>query len=140
MTVLSAAALLFLVMDPSGNIPLFMSALSEVDRERHVRVIIRELIIAFVVLVAFLFTGSHLLKMLQISKSALSAAGGTVLLLIAIKMVFPRTGGGLAEETPSGEPFIVPMAIPYVAGPSALAAVLLIMSKEPGRWPEWLSS
>jgi MarC family membrane protein len=140
MTVFSAAALLFLVMDPFGNIPLFMSALSEVDRERHVRIIVRELIIAFVVLIAFLFTGSHLLRMLQISGSALSAAGGTVLLLIAIKMVFPRTGGGLAEETPAGEPFIVPMAIPYVAGPSALAAVLLIMSKEPGRWPEWLAA
>lgn len=137
MTVFSAAILLFLVMDPFGNIPLFMTAMSNVEPARYSRVIVRELLIALGVLVVFLFLGQYLLKLLQISGDALNAAGGVVLLLIAIRMVFPRAGG-LSEELPEGEPFIVPLAIPYVAGPSAMASVMLIMNREPERWPEWL--
>jgi MarC family membrane protein len=139
MTIFSAAMLLFLVMDPFGNIPLFMSALGNVDEGRHSRIIVRELFIALGVLVVFLFLGQYLLRLLQIGETALTAAGGTVLLLIAIKMIFPRSGG-LSEDTPDGEPFIVPLAVPYVAGPSAMAAVLLIMTREPSRWPEWLAA
>ncbi len=139
MTIFSAAMLLFIVMDPFGNIPLFMTAMSHVEPERYRRVIVRELLIALGVLLAFLFLGRYLLQLLQISETALTAAGGTVLLLIAIKMIFPRSGG-LSEDTPDGEPFIVPLAIPYVAGPSAMASVLLIMTREPARWPEWLGA
>jgi multiple antibiotic resistance protein len=139
MTIFSAAMLLFLVMDPFGNIPLFMAALSNVDKSRHTRIIIRELIIALVILSAFLFAGQFLLKLLQITEPALTAAGGTVLLLIAIRMVFPRSGG-LGEDVKPGEPFIVPLAVPYVAGPSAMASILLIMNRDPSRWPEWLAA
>ncbi len=139
MTIFSAAMLLFIVMDPFGNIPLFMTAMSHVKPERYRRVVVRELLIALGVLLAFLFLGRYLLQLLQISETALTAAGGTVLLLIAIKMIFPRSGG-LSEDTPDGEPFIVPLAIPYVAGPSAMASVLLIMTREPARWPEWLGA
>ncbi len=139
MTIFSAAVLLFLVLDPFGNIPFFITALQNVPRERHKRVIVRELLIALLVLVGFLFAGEHILKALQISEPALRAAGGTVLFLIAIRMVFPRPGASIGEEL-SGEPFIVPLAIPYVAGPSALASVLLIMNQEPERWPEWLAA
>jgi len=137
MTVFSAAVLLFLVMDPFGNVPLFMAALQNVDDRRRQKVIIRELLIALFVMVIFLFSGQYLLTVLQISESALTAAGGTVLFLIAVKMIFPTAGKSMIEEV-SGEPFIVPLAIPYIAGPSALAAVLLIMNREPSRWPEWL--
>ncbi len=139
MTIFSAAALLFLVMDPFGNIPLYMAALGNVDQSRHTRIIIRELLIALAVLVLFLFVGQYLMKALQISEPALTAAGGTVLLLIAIRMIFPGRAG-LSEDMPAGEPFIVPLAVPYVAGPSAMATVLLIMSREPDRWPEWLAA
>jgi multiple antibiotic resistance protein len=139
MSVFSAAMLLFLVLDPFGNIPLFMTALRKVDAARQRRVILRELLIALGVLAAFLFTGQYLLRALQISGPALTAAGGTVLLLIAVRMVFPQTGG-LGEETSGAEPFIVPLAIPYVAGPSAMATVLLIMNREPDRWPVWLAA
>jgi multiple antibiotic resistance protein len=138
-TVFSAAMLLFLVMDPFGNIPLFMSALQNVESERHTRVIVRELVIALAVLVIFLFAGNSLMRALRISEPALTAAGGTVLLLIAIRMVFPQVGG-LTVDAPPGEPFVVPLAIPYVAGPSAMAVVLLIASREPGRWSEWLAA
>ena len=137
MTIFSAALLLFLVIDPFGNIPFFTAVLRNVDRARHMRIILRELFIALFVLVLFLFAGQHLLKALQISGPALTAAGGTVLFLIAVRMIFPARGRTEAEDV-TGEPFIVPLAVPYVAGPSAMAAVLLIMNREPGRWPEWL--
>ncbi|MGH9319760.1 MAG: MarC family protein [Vicinamibacteria bacterium] len=137
MTIFSAAVLLFLVLDPFGNIPFFLAALQGVPSSRHRRIIVRELVIALGVLVLFLFAGQHILGALDISEPALRAAGGTVLFLIAIRMVFPWQGPPAGEEI-AGEPFIVPLAIPYVAGPSALAAVLLIMNQEPERWPEWL--
>ena len=139
MTIFSAAMLLFLVMDPFGNIPLFLAALKGVDSGRRQKLIVRELLIALVLLVFFLFGGKYILSALQISESALSAAGGTVLLLIAVKMVFPAIRHSSAEEV-EGEPFVVPLAVPYVAGPSALASVLLIMNREPARWPEWLGA
>lgn len=137
MDTFSAALLLFLVMDPLGNIPLFMTTLKKVEEKRQRRVVVRELCIALVVLVGFLFLGQYLLRLLQLSETALTTAGGIILMIIALKMIFPRRDASLEEDV-EGEPFIVPLAIPYVAGPSAMATALLLMSREPGRWPEWL--
>ena len=137
MTTVSAALLLFLVMDPLGNIPLFMTSLKKVEEGRRRFVVLRELLIALGVLVGFLFLGQYLLRLLSLSETALTTAGGIILMIIALKMIFPRRESSLAEEV-EGEPFIVPLAIPYVAGPSAMATALLLMSGEPGRWPEWL--
>ncbi len=139
MTVTAAALLLFLVMDPLGNVPLFLSSLKGVAAARQTTVVARELAIAYVVLVAFLFGGRYLLDALHISEEALTIAGAIVLFLIALKMVFPSQQHGLAEPF-EGEPFIVPLAIPYVAGPSAMATILLLMSRESSRWPEWLAA
>ena len=136
MTFVSAAVLLFLVMDPLGNIPLFLSALKQVPPERQRRVILREMLIALGVLLLFLFLGGQMLRLLGLSEPALSVAGGIILMIIALRMVFPSRDHSLHEEV-SAEPFIVPLAIPYIAGPSALATVLLLMSREPGRWIEW---
>mgnify|MGYP001243317928 CR=1 FL=1 len=138
MTIGSAAVLLFFVMDPLGNVPLFLSALRRVPPERHRAVIVREVLIALAVLVGFLFVGPSVLGLLEVSGTALTVAGGVVLLLIALRMVFPATDHGREDE--SAEPFIVPLAIPYVAGPSALATVLVLTSREPARWPEWLAA
>jgi multiple antibiotic resistance protein len=137
MTVTSAALLLFLVMDPLGNVPFFLSALRRVDPSRQRWVVIRELLIALVVLVFFLFAGRFLLDVLGISEPALTTAGGVILFLIAIRMIFPSSERTMQEEV-GEEPFIVPLAIPYVAGPSALSTELLLMNQEPTRWPEWL--
>ena len=137
MTTSSAAVLLFFVMDPIGNIPLFLAALQPVAPARRLRVVARELLIAYALLVGFLFAGRPLLSQLGISEPALTIAGGIVLFLIAIRMVFPAAHGTLLEAS-EGEPFIVPLAIPYVAGPSALATVLLMTSRDPGRHVEWL--
>jgi len=124
-------------MDPLGNVPLFLSALQNVPEKRRWRVVLRELLIALGVLIVFLLAGPFLLDALHISEPALRVAGGIVLFLIAVRMVFPRgdeAGIGNHDE----EPFIVPLAIPFVAGPSAMAAVLLLVSQDPSRKLEWL--
>src|SRR5512144_1233913 len=139
MTLASAAVLLFLVMDPLGNIPLFLAALREVQPERRGRVIVRESLIARGVLVVFLFAGPLILDLMHISEPALTVAGGVILLLIALRMIFPAPDWSLREEV-RGEPFIVPLAIPYVAGASTLATELLLISREPERWPYWLAA
>ncbi len=136
MSFVSAAVLLFLVMDPLGNIPLFLSALKRVDEPRQRGVILREMLIALATLLLFLFLGGQMLRLLGLSEPALSAAGGIILMIIALRMVFPSRDHSLQEEV-AAEPFIVPLAIPYIAGPSALATVLLLMSREPERWMEW---
>lgn len=139
MTLLSAAVLLFFVMDPLGNVPLFLSALRQVDPARYRTVIVRELGIALAILVVFLFAGQYLLGLLHVSSAALTTGGGIVLLLIALRMIFPSHERSLREEV-EGEPFVVPLAVPYTAGPSTLATELLLMSKEPERWPVWLGA
>jgi multiple antibiotic resistance protein len=136
MTIPSAIVLLFLVMDPLGNIPFFLSALRGIDPARQTRIVVRELLIAYGVMVVALFAGQFLLGLLQISEPALTIAGGVILFLIAVRMVFPPPDGS-SHERVEGEPFIVPLAIPYVAGPSTLATELLLMSREPERWGEW---
>jgi len=138
MTIFSAALLLFLVMDPLGNIPLFLAALKNVEPQRRTKVILRELLIALGVMIIFLFSGQAFLSVLHISEPALTATGGVILFLIALKMFFPAHGN--QEHANEDEPFIVPLAIPYIAGPSALATLLLIMNGEPTRWPEWLAA
>jgi multiple antibiotic resistance protein len=116
-----------------------MTTLKKVEPKRQRKVVIRELIIALIVLVGFLFLGQYLLQALHLSQTALTTAGGIILLIIAIKMIFPATNASLQEDV-EGEPFIVPLAIPYVAGPSAMATALLMMSNEPSRWAEWLAA
>jgi len=136
-TIFSAAILLFLVMDPLGNIPLFLTTLKNVDEHRQRRIIVRELLIALAVLVVFLFAGQYIMRMLRVNEISLSIAGGIVLFLIAIKMIFP-SHESMSDTGIDGEPFIVPLAIPLVAGPSAMASVLLVMSRYPERWLDWL--
>jgi multiple antibiotic resistance protein len=139
MTFFSATVLLFLVIDPFGNIPLFLSILKNVEVEKHKKIIIRELLIAVAILILFFFTGKYILEYLDISEPSLSIAGGIVLFLIAIRMIFPGEEK-LFGDSPEGEPLIVPLAIPFIAGPSAIATVLLLMAREPGRWPIWLTA
>jgi multiple antibiotic resistance protein len=129
--VLSAIVTLFLVMDPLGNVPLFLAVLKGVPPERRQRVLVRELLVAYVVLVVFLLIGGALLRFLGLGQEAVSVAGGIVLFLIALRMIFPDHGS-LTEGGPEGEPFVVPLAIPLVAGPSTLATLLLLDRTAPG--------
>jgi MarC family membrane protein len=123
-----AFVLLILVTDPFGNIPIFVSALSHVAPERRWRVVVRECAIAFVLLLSFMFFGKHFLAAMQLSEASLRIGGGVILFLIALRMVFPQEGGIFGEVEGDNEPFIVPLAIPALAGPSSLATVLLFSS------------
>ncbi|KAF1718417.1 hypothetical protein CSC74_05995 [Pseudoxanthomonas yeongjuensis] len=136
MTVLSAALLLFLILDPLGNIPVFLSVLKPLAPKRQRAVLVRELLIALGVLMGFLWAGKYVLEMMHLRQESVQIAGGIVLFLIGIRMIFPRPEG-LMGELPGGEPFIVPLAIPLVAGPSGMAAVMLMGSNEPGRLWDW---
>ncbi len=139
MTTLSAGIMLFLIMDPLGNIPLFLSLLKGVPPRRRRHIMVRELLIALGVLLVFLFGGQQFLHLLQLKPDSISIAGGIVLFLIGIRMVFPPAdGGGIFGKPGQGEPFIVPMAIPGVAGPSAMAALLLLTNTQPGRTADWV--
>src|SRR5262245_39310861 len=124
MDTFSAAVMLFLIMDPLGNVPTFLSILKDIEPRRRRIILVRELIISLIILLAFLFLGQYLLDFLQLKQESISIAGGIVLFLIALKMIFPSEGGVMGQ-TPEGEPFIVPLAIPLIAGPSTLAALLL---------------
>jgi MarC family membrane protein len=123
-----AFVLLVLVTDPFGNVPIFVSALTNVAPERRWRVVVRECAIAFALLLLFMFFGRNFLEALQLSEISLRIGGGVVLFLIALRMIFPQPGGIMGDIDSDGEPFIVPLAIPALAGPSALATVLLFSS------------
>lgn len=136
MTTLSAALLLFLILDPLGNIPVFLSLLKPLPAKRQRIVLIRELLIALAVLFIFLWAGRYVLEAMHLRQESVSIAGGIVLFLIGIKMIFPSPEG-MFGETEGGEPFIVPMAIPLVAGPSGMAAVMLFSTQYPDRMLDW---
>ena len=136
MTIASAALLLFLILDPLGNIPVFLSLLRGMPARRQRIVLARELLIALGVLMLFLWCGKYALEAMHLRQESVSIAGGIVLFLIGIRMIFPPPEG-LMGEIPEGEPFIVPMAIPLVAGPSGMAAVMLMGSQEPDRMGAW---
>lgn len=137
-TFASATILLLLITDPLGNIPIFVNTLRAVPPERRARVIVREVLIAFGLLLAFMFVGQSFLKALSLSDVSLQIGGAVVLFLIALRMIFPPP----PQDTPVpvAEPLIVPLAIPALAGPSAMATVLLLVSQAPERRMEWVAA
>lgn len=137
----SAVVILLLVMDPLGNIPLFVALLRNTRPARRMVVIARECAIALAVLLAFAFFGRQLLTLIGLSDSSLNIAGGVILFLIALRMIFRHPDGIFGDiDHATGEPFIVPLAIPAIAGPTALATVVLMVSRAPGRMLEWLAA
>ena len=137
-TFLSATILLVLITDPIGNIPIFAHALRHVAPARRPWVILREILIAFVLLLTFMFVGERFLQVMNLSELALQIGGGVILFLIALRMVFPPPESHEPEQIM--EPLIVPLAVPAVAGPSALATVLLLVSQQPERRMEWIGA
>jgi MarC family membrane protein len=135
--IFSAAVLLLLVIDPVGNLPIFATALARIAPKRRTRVVLRECLAAYVILLAFMLGGRTFLTWLQLSEASLAIAGGIILFLIALRMVFHHPEG-LFGELPAGEPFIFPLAIPLIAGPSAIATVMLMVSRDPARRLAWV--
>jgi len=139
MDMVSAAILIAIIMDPVGNIPLFHSLLARYPQSRRLHIIARELVFAYLVLLLFLVAGQSILDYLGLKQPALGVAGGVVLFVIALRMVFPEADGvrrGELEE----EPFFVPLAVPMIAGPSAVSAVLLLVSRDPAGFWTWLAA
>ena len=136
MDILSATLLLLTIMDPLGNVANFISGLQPVPPERRLRVIARELLFALIILLGFLFCGRWVLGLLHLKEEALFISGGIVLFLIALKMIFP--GPRLAHEDATTEPFIVPLATPFIAGPSVLASLLVMVNSQPEAMGKWL--
>ena len=132
MTIAAAALLLFLILDPLGNIPILLSLFKDLPAARQRKVLLRELLIALVVLMLFLWGGQYALELMHLRQESVSIAGGIVLFLIGIRMIFPPPEG-LMGDIPGGEPFIVPMAIPLVAGPSILATLMLLSHQYPNQ-------
>jgi MarC family membrane protein len=138
-TFLSAFILLLLVLDPFGSLPIFISILGGVLPERRTRVAVREVVIAFVVLLAFMVAGQGFLALMHLSERSLEVAGGVILIIIAIRMIF---GGGeiYGADVRGREPFIFPLAVPLLAGPSAMATVLLLASRQPEHIVQWIGA
>ncbi|WJY15382.1 YhgN family NAAT transporter [Pectobacteriaceae bacterium CE90] len=128
---ISATVLLLLIMDPLGNLPIFMSVLKHLDPKRRRIVLIREMVIALGVMLVFLFAGEKILAVLNLRTETVSISGGIVLFLIAIRMIFPSQEGDSTGLPAGDEPFLVPMAIPLVAGPSILATLMLLSHQYP---------
>ena len=126
-TLWATAITLFLIMDPLGNVPIFLVVLERVAEHRRRYIILRELIIALIVMLLFLFAGPAMLRTLGISPEAVAIAGGLVPLIIAIRMIFPLRGSSVMgdDDEDHGEPLLVPLAIPLLAGPSLLATLML---------------
>ena len=132
----SAAVTLFLVMDPIGNVPVFNAILSNLDEKRRTRVVARELLIALFILLSFLLAGNAILAFLGLSQSSLNIAGGVLLFIISLRMIFPSAQNN-DDEKVEDDPFIVPLAVPLTAGPSTIAVLLLLSSNQPDRMIEW---
>jgi MarC family membrane protein len=137
---LSAFILLLLVLDPFGSLPIYITVLGGVRRERRAFVALRESVIAFGVLVAFMLGGQHFLSVMRLSERSLEVAGGVILLIIAIRMIFAHAGQTYAAAADGREPLIFPLAVPLLAGPSAMATVLLLASREPEHIAVWLAA
>lgn len=133
----SATILLVLVIDPFGNVPLVVATLRGIAQERWARIIARECIAAYAILLAFMLGGTTFLRWLHLSETSLSIAGGVILFIVALRMVFPRPEG-IFGESPGVEPFLVPIAVPLIAGPSALATVMLMASRDPANLDVWM--
>lgn len=131
MSIYAAVLTLIIVLDPLGNIPVFHSILQKIEPKRRTQILLRESIIAFLILCVFLFFGQYILKGLNLSEASISVAGGIILFLIAIRMIFPVETSATGQSPHVGEPFIVPLAVPLTAGPSAIATVLLLANKDP---------
>lgn len=136
---LSAFVLLLLVLDPFGSLPIFISVLKGVAPERRTRVALREVGIAFAVLAVFMVGGQAFLSLMRLSERSLEVAGGVILLIIAIRMIF-ASGGEVYADGSGREPFIFPLAVPLLAGPSAMATVLLLASQQPDQMASWFGA
>jgi len=132
-SIVSTAILLLFILDPFGNVPLLLSILKNVDKERHTKIIIREMFIGLFILLVFLFFGERFLSIFGLETQAITIAGGIIFFVIAIKMIFPDPNGhSLFVSSGDEEPLVVPIAIPMISGPASIATLMLLAKSNPG--------
>ncbi|MBS0585117.1 MAG: hypothetical protein JSR76_02305 [Verrucomicrobia bacterium] len=137
--IFSISFTLFLLMDSFGNIPIYLIILKEFGEKKRRFILLRELLIALFTICLFAFLGEGFLRILEISKESIFLAGAIVLFLMAVKMIFPEKGSMANTFTGEGEPLIFPLAVPLIAGPSTLAAVMIYALQVPSIWMLYLS-
>lgn len=140
MNIYSLTIFLLLIMDPFGNLPVFMSILKNLKPKRRFIVLFREMVIALIVMFLFLSLGEHILTFLSLRPDTVALAGGTILLLISIKMIFPEKKDQDESSYENEEPFIIPLAIPLISGPSLLATLILLSHKYAHKLPLLITS
>ena len=138
MSIPSATVLLILIMNPLGNLPVFLSTLKSVDPKRHRSIIIRETFFACLLLVIFMLFGQFFLRSIQISEQALGIAGSIIMFIIALRMIFPEERSR-SEKLSNSEPFFVPLAIPMTAGLGALTTMMLFATQQPDKKLIWVA-
>lgn len=128
MNVASLAVTLFFVLAPFGSLPLVLALLAGIDRKRQRMIIVRESLCAFAILALCYLLGAWFLNLLDIGASDLKICGGAVLGIISLRMIFPPKGASHEGEL-EAEPFIVPLAVPLMAGPSAMTTVIIMSAQ-----------
>ncbi len=121
-------------MDSVGNVPIYVSVLKNIETKRALWIIFRELCIALIIILLFSLFGTQFLSYLNISHETVYISGGIVLFIISIKMLFPDKGGFADSLCLDGEPFIFPLALPLVSGPSLLAATMIYSKELESKW------
>jgi multiple antibiotic resistance protein len=126
---ISIALLLFIVLDPFGNLVTLNTLLRATPPERRRRIIVRESLIALGILQLFVFAGGSILRALGLAAYTLGISGGIVLFMIALGMVFP--GRRVMDDEGMADPLVVPIAMPLIAGPGAISVVIVLAQTNP---------
>ncbi|MFN9719726.1 MAG: MarC family protein [Planctomycetota bacterium] len=119
--------LLFIVLDPFGNLVTINALLHKQTAAARRRIMFRESLIALAVLLAAVFAAGPIMRALGLQPYSLGVAGGIVLFMIAMGMVFPARK--IVDDEELGDPLIVPIAVPFIAGPSTISFILLLSQK-----------
>jgi len=125
-SIVATSVLIFFILDPFGNVPLLLSILKNIDKQRHSKIIIREMLIGLLILLVFLFFGESFLSLFHLETQAITIAGGIIFFVISLKMIFPSPSGENIFTSKEDDPLVVPIAMPMIAGPAALATLLVL--------------
>jgi len=129
MSVLSISLVLFLIMDPIGNVSSFLTMVRGIEPKRQTFIVIREMLIALLFMVLFNYLGEYIFEWLQVSETTVRISSGVILFIVAVQILFPQLKG-IRDNIPEEEPFIIPLAIPLIAGPALLATIMLYAHME----------
>lgn len=141
MDIISTAILLLFILDPFGNVPLLVTILKDVDESKKMPIIIRELLIGLAILILFLFFGENILNIFGLEQQAITIAGGIIFFIISLKMIFPDPNGkGIFTTNNKDDLLIVPIAMPMISGPGAIATVILLAKSHPNQIGSVLAS